>query len=49
MRLQKKKALVTAAASGMGAAGTRLFSAHGARVAALDRDGAALQRLVEEV
>lgn len=48
MRLAKKRTLITAAASGMGAAGTHLFAEHGARVAALDRDGAALQRVVDE-
>lgn len=47
MRLKGKRALITAAGSGMGAAGTRLFVEQGARVAALDRDADALQRVVE--
>ena len=46
MRLHGKKALITAAASGMGAAGVHLFSAQGARVAALDRDAAQLATVV---
>jgi NAD(P)-dependent dehydrogenase (short-subunit alcohol dehydrogenase family) len=48
MRLQDKKALITAAASGMGAAGVQLFAREGAKVAALDRDQAALQKVVDE-
>jgi NAD(P)-dependent dehydrogenase (short-subunit alcohol dehydrogenase family) len=38
MNLENKRAVVTGAASGIGAATARLFAAEGARVAALDRD-----------
>ena len=48
MRLRNKRSLITAAASGMGAAGVGLFAAEGSRVAALDRDGVALQKVVNE-
>ncbi len=41
MRLQGRKAIVTGAASGMGAATARLFAAEGASVFAVDRPGAA--------
>ena len=40
-RLQDKVAIVTGAASGIGAATARLFSAHGAHVVGLDLQGAA--------
>jgi NAD(P)-dependent dehydrogenase (short-subunit alcohol dehydrogenase family) len=49
MRLAGKRALITAAASGMGRAGCELFAAEGATVAALDRDEAALASVVAEV
>lgn len=45
MRLEGKLVIVTAAASGMGRAGVELFLREGARVAAVDIDGAALARL----
>ncbi|MES1975628.1 MAG: SDR family NAD(P)-dependent oxidoreductase [Pseudomonadota bacterium] len=47
MRLKDKKALITAAASGMGAAGVGLFAKEGARVAALDRDAVKLKEIVD--
>jgi NAD(P)-dependent dehydrogenase (short-subunit alcohol dehydrogenase family) len=46
MRLQGKGAIITAAASGMGRAGSELFAAHGARVAAIDIDAAGLADVV---
>ncbi|MDX3898954.1 MAG: SDR family NAD(P)-dependent oxidoreductase [Sphingobium sp.] len=49
MRLKNKRSIITAAASGMGAAGVSLFAQEGAKVAALDRDEAGLARLVDEV
>ncbi|GAA4671953.1 SDR family NAD(P)-dependent oxidoreductase [Gordonia humi] len=49
MRLADKKIMITAAASGMGRAGVDLFTREGATVAAVDRDGPALERLVDEV
>lgn len=42
MRLAGRRVLVTGAASGIGLATARLFQREGARVAMLDRDGAAL-------
>ena len=44
MRLAGRRVLVTGAASGIGLAVTRLFQREGARVAMLDRDGAALTK-----
>ncbi|KRB86166.1 2,5-dichloro-2,5-cyclohexadiene-1,4-diol dehydrogenase [Sphingomonas sp. Root710] len=49
MRLQGKLAIVTAAASGMGRAGVERFVREGARVAAIDFNGAALDALVAEI
>lgn len=49
MRLQGKLAIITAAASGMGRAGVERFVREGARVAAIDFNGAALDALVAEV
>lgn len=49
MRLEGKRALITAAGSGMGAAGVERFAAEGARVAALDRDAGAQQAVVDAV
>lgn len=48
MRLAGKLAAVTAAASGMGRAGVLRFAREGARVAAIDIDAAALDRLVAD-
>ncbi len=42
MRLDERRVLITGAASGIGRATAELFSAEGAAVALLDRDGAAL-------
>lgn len=47
--LQGKVALITGAASGLGEATFRLLAASGARVGAVDRDEAALGRVVQEV
>lgn len=46
-RLAGKRALITAAASGMGKAGCELFAAEGARVAAIDVNRDALAQLEE--
>ena len=46
MRLAGRRVLVTGAASGIGLATARLFQREGARVAMLDRDGAALTKAV---
>lgn len=48
MRLEGKLAIVTAAASGMGRAGVERFVREGARVAAVDISGEALQTLVSD-
>lgn len=49
MRLQGKLAIITAAASGMGRAGVERFVREGARVAAIDFNGEALDALVSEI
>lgn len=49
MRLQGKLAIVTAAASGMGRAGVERFVREGARAAAIDFNGDALDRLVADI
>jgi len=49
MNLNGKVAVVTGAASGLGLATCRALAAAGARVAGLDRDGAGLQRLADEL
>ncbi|KAA9164427.1 SDR family oxidoreductase [Amycolatopsis acidicola] len=49
MRLANKRALITAAASGMGRAGAELFAREGARVAAVDRDAEALKSVVDGI
>ena len=45
VRLQNKKALITGAAAGIGAAAVRLFAAEGAQVIATDRDAQGLESL----
>ena len=47
-RLTDKAALITGAANGQGAAAARLFAAHGASLVLFDRDGAGLERTVDE-
>lgn len=49
LRLQGKKTLVTAAASGMGKSGCELFASEGAIVAAIDRDHDALETMVAAI
>lgn len=49
MNLSGKVALVTGAASGLGLNTCRVLAAAGAHVAALDRDGAGLRRLADEL
>ena len=48
MRFRGKCVVITAAASGMGRAGVELFLREGARVAAVDINGAGLARLAED-
>lgn len=49
MRLDKKRAIVTAAASGMGRAGCEIFARNGATVVAIDVDGDRLKALVDQI
>lgn len=49
MRLANKLAVITAAASGMGRAGVRLFASEGARVCAIDINADALAALADEM
>lgn len=49
MRLQNKRAVVTAAASGMGQAGAEIFAREGATVVAIDVDGARLRQVVDGI
>jgi NAD(P)-dependent dehydrogenase (short-subunit alcohol dehydrogenase family) len=49
MRMQGKIGLVTAAASGMGRAGALRFAREGAAVGVVDRDGAGVAQVVEEI
>jgi len=49
MRLQSKLAIVTAAASGMGAAGCKLFAQEGATVAVVDIHPERTQAVVDEI
>jgi NAD(P)-dependent dehydrogenase (short-subunit alcohol dehydrogenase family) len=44
-RLADRVAVITGAGSGIGRAAAELFAAEGARIAAVDRDGASLERL----
>lgn len=48
-RMQGKRAVITAAASGMGRAGSLLFAQQGASVAIVDIDAARMSAVVEEV
>lgn len=49
MRLHGKLAIITAAASGMGRAGCKLFAENGATIAAVDIDSERLDQVVAEV
>lgn len=49
MRLQNKRAVITAAASGMGQAGCEVFAREGATVFAIDIDQARLEEVVDSV
>ena len=49
MRLQGKRAIITAAASGMGRAGVEAFAREGADVVAVDIDQAKLEELVGSI
>ncbi|RYY28813.1 MAG: SDR family oxidoreductase [Sphingomonadales bacterium] len=49
MRLDKKLAVITAAASGMGRAGAELFAREGAKIAAIDIDADALDALASDI
>lgn len=49
MKLKDKVAIVTGAASGIGAATARLFAAEGARVALVDRDAEGLRKVTGEI
>ena len=48
-RLDGKAALITGAARGMGAAMARLFAEEGARILALDIDGASVRAVTDEI
>ena len=47
--LEGKTALITGSASGMGRAGARLFSAHGAKVILVDRNGEGAKAVADEI
>jgi len=49
MRLEGKLAVITAAASGMGSEGVKLFAREGARVCAVDINGEALAKLADDM
>ena len=48
-RLAEKVVIITGAGSGIGRATAKLFAAEGARVAVLDKNGAAARETAEEV
>ena len=49
MRLEGKVGIITAAASGMGRAGSVIFAREGASVAVVDRDEQGINQVVEEI
>ncbi len=49
MKLQDKVAIVTGAAAGIGAASAKLFAKEGARIVAVDLDGAGLDLLAHQI
>lgn len=49
MRLENKIALISAAASGMGRAGARMFAKEGAKVVVVDIDGAGAEAVAQEI
>jgi NAD(P)-dependent dehydrogenase (short-subunit alcohol dehydrogenase family) len=49
MRLEGKVGIITAAASGMGRAGSEIFAREGASVAVVDRDEQGINQVVEEI
>ncbi|OWU85929.1 hypothetical protein ATO6_03335 [Oceanicola sp. 22II-s10i] len=49
MKLKDKIGIVTAAASGMGLAGVKMFAAEGAAVGVVDIDGAGVEKAVKEI
>ncbi len=49
MRMQNRAGIVTAAASGMGRAGTLLLAREGAKVCVVDRDAAGAEKVAEEI
>ena len=49
MKLANRVAIVTGAASGIGAASSRLFAAEGARIALVDQDAQGLGQVAAEI